>query len=221
MQYLNKYFVQFFEFIHGLIKLVVSNPNVSYGLAIIAFTAIIRILLLPLTIKQTRSQVAIQKIQPEMKKIQDRYKNDPQKAQQEIMKLYKENNANPLSGCLPMLIQMPILFALFYVFNTLQGINGVSFLWVPNLAAKDPYYIFPILSAATTYISSTMMVPKSSDSAQAKQTSTMNIAMSVFFGFMSLNFKAALVVYFVTNNLFQIAQSWVMLSNRKKDDNSK
>ena len=199
----------FFTFIYSIIFNVIPNNNYAYGLAIITFTAIIRVLLLPLTIKQTKSQVAMQKVQPMVKELQTKYKNDPQKLQQETMKLYKEHKANPLSGCLPLIIQLPIIWALFAVFNGLTDIQGVSFLWIKDLSQPDQWYILPILSTVTTYLSSLMMTP-SADSAQAKQTSTMNTTMAVVFGFMSIRFKAALVLYWVTQNLFQMGQTFVM-----------
>ena len=109
-------------------------------------------------LKQIKSQAKMQEFQPEIKKLQDKYKNDPQKLNMEIMKLYKDNKINPMSGCLPLLIQMPILFALYYVFQNITGIEGASFLWISNLFAKDPYYILPILSGLTTYLSSWLMI---------------------------------------------------------------
>lgn len=208
MQYIRNILVGFFNLVYGGINAVFGNPNVSYGVSIIVFTLIIRALLLPLNVKQTKSQAKMQEVQPEIQKLQAKYKNDPQKLQQETMKLYKEYGANPLSGCLPLLIQMPILFAMYYVFNNLK-LSGVKFLWLPDLNTKDPYYILPILSTATTYLSSLMMMPKG-DSPQAKQTSSMNTGMAIFMGFMSLNFKSALVLYWVVNNLIQISQTFVM-----------
>lgn len=209
LAFLTNILVQFFEGVHSGIFFLIQNKNFSYGLAIIVFTIIIRLLLLPLNIKQTKSQAKMQEIQPEVQKIQTKYKNDPQKSQQEMMKLYKENGANPLSGCLPLLIQMPILFAMYRVYYYNTNINGVGFLWLNDLAAKDPYYILPILSTVTTYISSLMIAPKN-DNPQAKQMSTMNTGMAIFMGFMSLNFKSALVLYWVVNNLIQIGQTYLM-----------
>lgn len=225
MNFLNTGLTRFFEFIHSGVQLVVSNPNYSYGLAIILFTLIVRIILLPLNIKQTRSQVKLQEIQPEIKKLQEKYKNDPQKSQQEIMKLYKEKGVNPMGGCLPLLIQLPILWALFYVFRTITPVDPVtnqaikvSFLWVKDLFSYDQLYILPILSGITTYLSSIMMAPKG-DSVQAKQTSTMNIGMSIFMVFMAWRFTAALVLYWVTNNLIQIGQTVLMKKlEMKKED---
>lgn len=218
--WLNNSLRDFFMFVHNnCIKGIgISDPGISYGLAIILFTAIIRIILLPLNIKQTRSQVAMSEMQPEMKKLQEKYKNDPQKQQQELMKLYKEKGVNPMSGCLPLLVQLPILWALFWVFRNIPEFKTYGFLWIKVLAKPDNAFvirILPILSGVTQYISTVLMSP-AGDNAQAKQASTMNITMSIFMVFMSWNFDAALVLYWVTNNLFQIAQTLVMKYNDKK-----
>jgi YidC/Oxa1 family membrane protein insertase len=216
LNFLNEGLSAFFNFIHGAVYALISNVNVSYGVAIILFTIIVRIILLPLNIKQTRSQVRMQAVQPEVKRLQEKYKNDPQKSQQEMMKLYKEKGVNPMGGCLPLVIQLPILWALFYVFRTIQPIDPatqqtvtVSFLWVKDLFSYDQLFILPILSGITTYLSSRMMAPVA-DSAQAKQTSTMNIGMSIFMVFMAWKFTAALVLYWVANNLIQIGQTVLM-----------
>ncbi|MGH4137482.1 membrane protein insertase YidC [Clostridium sp.] len=208
LQFLISPLQKFFYFIHSGIHTVIPIDNISYGLAIILFTIIIRVLLLPLSIKQTKSTAKMGAIQPEMKKVQEKYKKDPQKSQQEVMKLYKENGVNPMGGCLPMLVQMPILFALFAVFNTLN-MKGAGFLWMPDLTLPDPYYILPILSTVTTYFSSKLMQPPGSG-AQSKQTSTMNTGMAIFMGFMSLKFKGALVLYWVINNVLQVIQTLVI-----------
>lgn len=220
MHFLSEWLTKFFELLHTGLNSFIPNNNITYGLCIILFTAIIRIILLPINVKQTRSMVKMNDIQPEMKKLQDKYKNNPQKMQEEVMKLYKENDVSPLSGCLPMLIQMPILFALYYVFLNLKNINGVSFLWIKNLGSiasfNDPLsLILPILSGVTTYITSAMVAVKGDDM-QAKQGLIMNIFMSIFITYMSLKFNGALVLYWVTNNLFQIGQTLVMEWNDKK-----
>ncbi|MFT5874516.1 MAG: YidC/Oxa1 family membrane protein insertase [Clostridium sp.] len=199
---------KFFFFIHSGVHFIVPYDNLSYGLAIIVFTLIIKLVLLPLSIKQTKSTAKMGAIQPEMKKVQEKYKKDPQKSQQEVMKLYKENNVNPMGGCLPMIIQMPILFSLFYVFRNLD-MNGAGFLWIKDLAQSDPYKILPVLSAVTTYFSTKLMQP-SGDPAKAKQSSTMNIGMAIMMGVMSLSFKGALVLYWVINNILQIVQTMVI-----------
>ncbi len=200
---------KFFFFIHGGIHTLIPNNNLSYGLTIIIFTVIIRLILLPLSVKQLKSTAKMGAIQPEMKKVQAKYKSDPQKAQQEVMKLYKENGVNPMGGCLPMLIQMPILFALYAVFQNLN-MQGAGFLWMKDLTKADPIYILPILSTVTTYFSSKLMQPPSADGAQSKQSSTMYTGMAIFMGFMSLKFKGALVLYWVINNIVQIVQTLVI-----------
>lgn len=215
MNFISTYLAKFFGFMHDTIIVGsgIKDPNISYGLAIILFTIIIRLLLLPLNIRQMKSQVKMQEVQPELKKLQEKYKNDPQKSQQEMMKLYKEKGVNPMGGCLPLLIQLPILWALFYVFRNIHPVDPVtqqnitvSFLWLPNLFAADPYKILPILAGVTQYISALLM-PMPTDSAQAKQTSTMNIAMSAMMVFMAWSFTAGLVVYWVTQNIIQMGQN--------------
>ena len=153
-------------------------------------------------------------IQPEIKIIQAKYKKDPAKLNEETMKLYKEKGVNPLGGCLPLLIQMPVLTALFYVFRNPQ-FNGINFLWIADLSKPDHLFILAILSGITTYISSTLLAAKG-DNAQAKQAGTMNIVMGVFLTVMSLSMNAALVIYWVFGNLFQITQTLVIKRNNKK-----
>lgn len=215
MDLLKKSFVQFFEYIHQAVSSVIANPNISYGVTIIFVTIVIKILVLPLYIKQTKSALAMSELQPEIKKLQDKYKGDPKKSQEEMMKLYKEKGANPLSSCLPMLIQWPIFIALYYVFFNLTGINGIKFLWIQDLAKRDIPLI--LLSSITTYISGKLMMPATGDSAQAKQTQFMNVSMSVFMLFISWNLTSALVLYWVVSNSIQILQTIVIkkLGNKK------
>ncbi|MEY8763284.1 MULTISPECIES: membrane protein insertase YidC [Clostridium] len=219
MQYLNDAFVRFFNFLHSFVISFIPNPNVSYGIAIILMTIIIRLIILPLGIKQLRSSFVMNEIQPEIKKLQEKYKKNPQRAQEEMMKLYKEKGASPFSGCLPLLIQWPLLLALYYVFNNLTGINGVSFLWMKDLAKTD--FLLAIISGATTYISGIIVMPTTGE--QAKQSKMMNIGMAIFMVYMSMKFKSALVLYWVVSNLIQIAQTVVIkkIEMGKKTKNSK
>lgn len=220
MNALNKGLGAFFGVVHGWVTAVVPDKGLSTGLAIILFTAIIRIILLPLNIKQMRSSIKMQEIQPEMKKLQDQYKNDPQKQQEEVMKLYKEKEVNPLGGCLPFLVQWPILIALYSLFRYLPDVKKAHFLWITDLAKGD--LILPIISAATTFLSSYLLTPKTNEgenNTQALQTNTMNIFMSIFMGIMSYQINnSALVLYWVTNNLFQVGQVYVMKKVMKKPE---
>lgn len=219
--WLNNVLIQFFNYINTWVAIAIPNKNYSYGIAIILVTVIIRVILMPLNIKQIKSTVRMNDIQPQVKDLQAKYKNDPKKSQEEMMKLYKEKGVNPMGGCLPLLVQWPIIIALYYVFNNLTGINGVHFLWIKDLGAganvKDfTTWILPLLSAATQYYAGALMAPPG-DSAQAKQSSTMNMSMSVFMIFISWSLKPALVLYWVVSNLFQIGQTLLF----KKIDSSK
>lgn len=211
IEWLNNALVNFFEVIHKGVYSAIPNHNLSYGLAIILVTVIIRVILFPLNYKQIRSTVKMNELQPEIKKLQTKYKSDPQKQQQEVMKLYKKYGVNPLGGCLPVLLQWPILIALYSVFMNLPGINGVGFLWISNLAqhasmSQPVTWILPVVSGATTYLS-TVLMGTNSNNQQKKQMGTMNIGMSIFMTWISFRFTSALVLYWVTNNLFQIGQT--------------
>lgn len=191
---------------------IVGVPN--YGWAIALLTILIKILLYPLTKKQIESAKAMQRLQPQMKKIQEKHKDNPQLMQRKMMELYQKEGANPMSGCLPMLAQMPILMGMYYtLYNFNYGNADPSFLWVPHLSNTDPTYVLPFLSAATTFL---MQKTMSSSSADANpQMRIMMTIMPIFIGWISLNFPAGLVLYWVVNNLAQMAQQLWM--NRKDD----
>ena len=215
-------FLQYlFELVHsGLNAIGITDAGLAYVLAIAALTLLIKIVLLPLNIKQMKSQAAMQEIQPELKKLQDKYKNDPQKQQAEMMKLYKDHNVSPFSGCLPLLIQMPILFALYWVFQAID-FGGATFLGI-DLAANNseiglPFsLVLPILAGASTYLSSWLLQRNNSNNnnnnaAPAMNMGGMNIGMSIFMGVMAFNFKAALVMYWIINSLLQALQSYLIV----------
>lgn len=216
MSTLVSYLAQFFNYIKDFISIAIPNDGVAYFLAIVIFTGLVRLILLPLNLKQMRSQSKMNEIQPELKKMQQKYKSDPSKLQAETMALYKEKGVSPFSSCLPLLIQMPLLFALFYVFKDLQGIEGVKFLWVV-LSDSDPIYILPIISGITTYVQSAMMAPKKEEG-KPNQMATMNIGMSIFIVFISLKFSSMLILYWIINNTFQILQNYYMKVTDKKKE---
>lgn len=195
-------------------KVTESMGFPSYGIAIIVLTIVIKTLLLPLALKQIRSMKAMQAIQPELQKIQKKYKNDPQKLREEMGKLYKENGASPLSGCLPLFIQMPFLVSIYYA---LQGFAydpaHESFLWLESLAVPDDTYLLPILSAASTFIISWQTTPKDAPSNQK----TMLLMMPVMIGWMSLNFPSGLVIYWIVCNLYQLVQQTIMYRGEMKE----
>lgn len=191
-------------------------PN--YGLAIILLTVLIKLLVYPLTKKQLQSMKAMQRIQPQLQKLQEKYKNNPQVMQQKMMELYQKEGANPMSGCLPMLIQMPILMGMYYtLYNFDYGGAAPSFMWLPSLSETDPLYVLPLLSAVTTYLTSRTM--QSSNSNQNQQMKVLTYMMPIFIGWISLNFPSGLVLYWVTMNVVQIVQQLWM--NRTDDQSDK
>jgi YidC/Oxa1 family membrane protein insertase len=206
--------MQFFIAIHSMLNSFIPDKGLSYGLAIILVTIIIRIVILPLTIKQIRSSLVMSEIQPDVKKLQEKYKNDPKKSQEEMMKLYKERGASPFSGCLPMLIQWPIFIALYFVFSTMTGLQGVYFLGI-DLGASNA--ILAVLSGLTTFVSGYFSMPThNADPAQARQTKIMNISMGFFMIYVSWKLKAALVLYWIVNNLIQVTQTIILKKLDKK-----
>ena len=194
-------------------QLTVSAGIPSYGMAIILMTVVIKMILYPLTVKQVKSMKAMQELQPKMKRLQEQYKTNPQLLQQEMQKLYREAGVNPLAGCLPMLVQMPILMAIFYALKdaTYEGGNP-SFLWMPSLSEADPYYILPVLSALSTYLTSRQTTDESN-----QQMKMMMYIMPIFIGWMSMNFAAGLVIYWITMNLVQVVQQWFIFREEKED----
>ena len=187
-------------------NLTVSMGFANYGVAIIVMTVLIKMLLYPLTVKQIRSMKAMSELQPKMKALQEKYKDDKVKLQSEISNLYKVSGVNPLSGCLPLVVQMPILIAIFYAIRDYQYVGPTTFLWLADLANPDPTYVLPVISAATTFVQSLQTMPDTS-SAQNKM---MLYFMPVFIGYISLQFSAGLVLYWIITNLVQILQQWWM-----------
>ncbi len=190
-------------------------PN--YGAAIILLTILIKMVLYPLTVKQIKSMKALQELQPKMKKLQDQYKSDPQRMQQEMARLYENAGVNPLAGCLPLLVQMPILMAIYYALRDMTYVGDPSFFWVPSLSEADPYHILPVVSAITTYVVSVQTTP-SDGGAQGK---IMMYMMPLFIGWISWNFAAGLVLYWITMNFVQGLQQWFMFRGEKKEEKKK
>lgn len=178
----------------------------NYGVAIILMTVLIKMLLYPLTVKQVKSMKGMQDIQPKLKEIQEKYKGNPEKLNKEVASLYKQSGINPLSGCLPLVIQMPILISIFYAIRDFQYLQQPNFLWVPDLAKPDHLYILPVLSAFTTFIQQ----KQTTTDTTSQQNKMMMIFMPLFIGYISLNFPAGLVLYWVISNVIQIAQQWYM-----------
>ncbi len=188
----------------------ISDKGLAYVLAIIAFTLVIRLLILPFNIKAAKSTQGMQRIQPEVKKLQEKYKDDPQQLNAETMKLYKEKNVSMVGGCLPSLLPLPILMALYWVFMGIKGIDGSSFLWIKDLAAPDKLFILPVLAALSTYVPSYLMSKSTPSQPGGMNMGTMNLMMAGMMGFMSLNFKSILVLYWIVGNLIQGIQTYFL-----------
>ncbi|KIH77663.1 protein translocase subunit yidC [Geoalkalibacter ferrihydriticus] len=182
----------------------------NYGLAIILLTVIIKILFWPLTQKSFNSMKSMQRLQPEMQKLRTKYKDDKQRMNLELMNLYKEHRVNPLGGCLPMLVQIPVFFALYKVLMvSIEMRHAHFFLWITDLSAKDPYYVTPLLMGASMFLQQ-KLTPTTLDPVQAK----IFLAMPVIFTVLFLNFPAGLVLYWLVNNILTIGQQ--VLIHRKK-----
>ncbi|MCG0275096.1 MAG: YidC/Oxa1 family membrane protein insertase [Thermosediminibacteraceae bacterium] len=178
----------------------------SYGIAIIVLTVLIKVILLPLSFQQFNSIKKMQEIAPLQKKLQEKYKNDKEKLNQELLKLYQEHKINPMGGCLPLLIQFPFIIALF---RLLQNYNfgNAGFLWISDLGAPDKTFILPVVAAVTTYISSRIGMPQNTQN----QQSTMNLVMSGVIGWMATKFPSGLALYWVVSNIMQILQQALIL----------
>jgi YidC/Oxa1 family membrane protein insertase len=186
--------------------------GLAYGWVLILFGVLMRVVLFPLYQKSMRSQLAQMQVQPLMKELQAKYKDEPQKLQSEMMKLYKEHNVNPLGGCLPMLLPMPILFALFFVFQSTIEFRGVPFLWLPDLSLKDPLYIIPLLMGASMFLLSWIGQRGMEANAQMKM---MTYMMPVVFTVMFANFPSGLNLYYATSNLASLPQQLFLSKERK------
>ncbi len=188
----------FLNLTHGLTK--------NFGIDIIILSILIKIIFLPLTQISFKSMKEMQKVQPEMARLKETYKNDKARLQQEIMLLYKRRKINPMSGCLPMLIQIPVFIALYNALqNAIEMRHAPFFLWIRDLSAKDPIYITPLIMGASMVIQQ-KMTPTAADPTQAK----MFMLMPVMFTFLFLNFPSGLVLYWLVNNLLSIAHQYYL-----------
>ena len=176
---------------------------INWGLAIILLTVAIKLLLSPLSAISYKSMAKMRKLQPKMKELQDRYGNDRQKMSMELMKLYSKEGANPMSGCFPGLIQMPVFIALYWSLIESVELRHAGFLYINDLSSKDPFFILPLLMGTTTIIQQRLS-PTPTDPTQAKIMRWMPVMFIFFF----LWFPSGLVIYWIISNLLSIAQQW-------------
>ncbi len=221
MDFLSNIVQQVLGVFYGLTK-TLGFPN--YGVAIILMTIVVKMLLYPLTKKQIESTKAMMSIQPKMKALQEKYKNDKQRLNMELANLYKTEGVNPLAGCLPLLVQMPIMIGIFYGIRDFNYVGSSTFLiWdiaksfddinkAAGFAAAMPYLFWPVLSAASSLVVSIMSMPAGGASGAAgMQNKMMTYGMPIFIGYISVGFPTGLVIYWVVMNLVQIVQQKYMM----------
>lgn len=193
----------FAEPVFWLLSKIHSLVN-NWGWSIILVTVVIKLLFFPLSAASYRSMAKMKTLMPRMKQIQERFANDKMRQNQEMMELYKREKVNPMGGCFPMLIQIPVFFALYWVLLGVVEMRQAPWLgWILDLSVKDPYYILPLIMGATMLIQ-TRLNPSSPDPVQAK----VMMAMPIVFTAMFLFFPSGLVLYYVVNNTLSIAQQW-------------
>jgi YidC/Oxa1 family membrane protein insertase len=204
----------------GVVLLYFHNTlGAPWWLSIALLTVVIRTLLFPLTVKQVKSMRAMQDLKPEMDRIRAQYRDNRQKQQEETMKLYQERKVNPLGGCLPILIQMPIFIGIFYVIREFGGyrigdrvvppkfesFHEGGIMWFQNLSAPDPFYLLPVISALTM-LAATEITAKNIDPQQRWLMRLLPIGITVFL----FNFPAGLFVYWITSNLVTLTQNYLI-----------
>lgn len=200
------------SYIYGLLKGIIESMLVfmhnltgNFGLAIIGVTILMKIILLPLTLKQDKSMKSMKKLQPELDKIKEQYKGDSKMLNQKTMELYQKHKVNPAGGCLPLLDQLPILWALFGVLRGGIVPQDSTFLWM-QLVQPDPYYILPVLNGVVSFVQQKVM--GSSDNPQMKNMMYMFPIMMVF---ISYKMPAGLQIYWLTSSLAGVIQQYLIM----------
>ncbi len=191
-----------------------ENLDIGYGWVLILFGILMRVVLFPLYHKAMKAQLRNMAVQPLLKDIQTRYKDNPEKMQKELMKLYKEHGFNPLAGCWPMLLPFPILIALFFVFQNTIELRGVPFAWLPDLSARDPIFVLPVLLGLSMFLIQWVSM-RTIDDLQP-QMKFMMWALPVGMVVIFANFPSGLNLYYLTANVATLPQSWWIANERKK-----
>jgi len=187
--------------------------HLAYGWVLLIFGVLVRLLLWPLNQRAMESSLRMQAVAPLIKSTQDKYKNDPERLQREMMKIYKDHQVNPFGGCLPMVLPMPVLFALFFVFANTIEFRGVPFLWLPDLSRADPYFVLPFIMGLSMFVLSKVgqigMPPN-------PQATTMLYFMPVFMTVLFMRFASGLNLYYAVSNLFSIPQQYRIAQRRRR-----
>ncbi|MBI2205484.1 MAG: membrane protein insertase YidC [Candidatus Rokubacteria bacterium] len=207
MEWVGVPILRLLQWVYGLVG--------NYGIAIIILTVISKVLFYPLTVKSMRSMKAMQALSPQINALRTKYKSDPQRVQRETLELYRKYKVNPMGGCLPMVAQVPVFYALYLALSVSVELQNASFvcfgrlfgvdLWICDLASQDPTYILPVLMGVTMFVQQ-KMAPAVGDPRQAK----MMLLMPFVFTIMFVNLPAGLVLYWTVSNILQILQQWYM-----------
>ena len=201
-------------FVVNILLWMHEKLNLAYGWVLILFGVMVRIILWPLNQKAMESGIRMQAVAPLIKETQNKYKTDPERLQKEMLRIYREHKVNPFGGCLPMLLPMPVLFALFFVFGNTIEFRGVPFFWLPDLSRPDPYYIIPILMGLSMFALSKVGqigVPPN------PQTKMMLYFMPIFLTVLFLNFASGLNLYYAAQNVFSIPQQYLIAKRRLRE----
>ena len=188
-----------------------EHLHLAYGWVLVAFGMLIRLLLWPLNQKAMESQMRMAVVQPIVQEIQAKHKNDPEKLQKEMMRVYKEHNVNPLGGCLPMLLPWPVLLALFFVFSNTIEFRGVPFLWLPDLSRADPLHIIPVLLGLSMFVLSKVGQKGVPPNPQMK---TMTYFLPVMMTMLFFRLASGLNLYYLVSNIASIPQQWLIAQKR-------
>ncbi|MDX8045465.1 YidC family membrane integrase SpoIIIJ [Gracilibacillus sp. S3-1-1] len=204
------------------------HAEFGYGLSIVIVTLLIRLVLLPLNIKQIKSSKGMQEIQPKLQELREKYSSKDQqtqqKLQQETMELFQKHGVNPLAGCLPILVQMPILIAFYHAIMRTAELRSHEFLWF-TLGDPDPYYILPVLTAGFTFLQQKLMMAgnasANTNNPMMPQMKMMLYIMPVMIGVFAIFFASALALYWVVGNLFMVFQTLLVKNPMMKKDEAK
>lgn len=204
----------FVGIIHWTVNTLHDRFHLGYAWVLIVIGVLVRVLLWPLNQKAMRSQMKMQAIQPLAMEIREKYSDDPQKMNQETMKLYRDNKVNPLGGCLPMLIPWPVLIALFFVFQNTIQLRGVPFLWLPDLSSPDPLYILPVFLGASMFL--LQLISMRAMAASNPQMKMMMYILPVVMMFIFFRLASGLNLYYAAFNVATIPQQILIARERKK-----
>ena len=197
-----------------LLLWIKATSTLSYGWVLVIFGIVVRVLLWPLNQNAMRSSMKLQRIQPELSALQKKYADNPEKQRDAMLKLYQEHGMSPFTpvlGCLPMLLPMPILFALYFVFQNTIELRGVSFLWLPDLSLKDPLFITPLFMGISMFALSWIGMRGMPPNPQSKMMSYM---MPVMFTVLFWNFASGLNLYYAVQNIAALPQQWLLARER-------